>query len=246
MYASASVEAQILSLFRDFMGCVPSLEPASIPVRFLPHVRAANHDTLEAMQQAVASSSVSTFAATLASLAASPAREPIWNDDGLEDDVAIFSYERALQGRAQLGGDSSRIAPAHAERDDRGLSITEVDEPELPVQDRKRASITIRLSETECAQLRARAAESGMTVSAYLRSCTLEVESLRAQVKEALAQLRPGLKHEMSPAPWLESSAEFAREPEKMIVRGESATKQSSGRWFEKIWPRSRTAPQAA
>ena len=52
------------------------------------------------------------------------------------------------------------------------------------------ASITIRLSEAECAQLRQRAAESGLTVSAYLRSCTLEVESLRAQVKDTLAQLR--------------------------------------------------------
>lgn len=55
----------------------------------------------------------------------------------------------------------------------------------------KSASVTIRLSEVESAQLRQRAAEAGLTVSAYLRSCTFEAESLRAQVKEALAQLRP-------------------------------------------------------
>jgi hypothetical protein len=54
----------------------------------------------------------------------------------------------------------------------------------------KCSSITIRLSKAECDQLRERAAEAGLTVSAYLRSCTLEVESLRAQVKEALAELR--------------------------------------------------------
>jgi hypothetical protein len=54
----------------------------------------------------------------------------------------------------------------------------------------KRASITIRLTEPECAQLRRRAAEAGITVSAYLRSCALEVESLRTQVKETLAHLR--------------------------------------------------------
>jgi len=54
----------------------------------------------------------------------------------------------------------------------------------------KCASITIRLSQAECDQLRERAAEAGLTVSAYLRSCTFEVESLRAQVKEALAQFR--------------------------------------------------------
>jgi hypothetical protein len=54
----------------------------------------------------------------------------------------------------------------------------------------KRASITIRLSKTECAQLRERAAEAGLTVSAYLRSCTFEAESLRALVKDTLAKLR--------------------------------------------------------
>jgi hypothetical protein len=54
----------------------------------------------------------------------------------------------------------------------------------------KCASITIRLSEAECAQLRKRAAEAGLTVSAYLRSCTFEAESLRALVKDTLTQLR--------------------------------------------------------
>jgi hypothetical protein len=42
----------------------------------------------------------------------------------------------------------------------------------------------------ECAQLHRRAAEAGLSVSAYLRSCTFEVESLRAMVKDTLAQLR--------------------------------------------------------
>jgi hypothetical protein len=54
----------------------------------------------------------------------------------------------------------------------------------------KSASITIRLSKVECTQLRIRAAEAGLTVSAYLRSCTFETESLRALVKDTLAQLR--------------------------------------------------------
>lgn len=56
--------------------------------------------------------------------------------------------------------------------------------------DLKCASITIRLSQTECVQLRLRANEAGMTVSAYLRSCAFEVESLRAMVKQTMAQLR--------------------------------------------------------
>ena len=54
----------------------------------------------------------------------------------------------------------------------------------------KEASVTIRMSKAECAQLHQRAAEAGLTVSAYLRSCTFEAESLREMVKETLAQLR--------------------------------------------------------
>jgi hypothetical protein len=54
----------------------------------------------------------------------------------------------------------------------------------------KDASITIRMSKAECEQLHRRAAEAGLSVSAYLRSCTFEAESLRAMVKDTLAQLR--------------------------------------------------------
>jgi predicted DNA binding CopG/RHH family protein len=67
----------------------------------------------------------------------------------------------------------------------------------------KCASITIRLSQLECTQLRTRAAEAGLSVSAYLRSCTFEAEALRAEVKETLAQLRTGESSEKPhpPAP---------------------------------------------
>jgi hypothetical protein len=61
-----------------------------------------------------------------------------------------------------------------------------------PLFDRnlKSASVTIRLSQEEATQLHRRAAEAGLTVSAYLRSCTFEAESLRALVKDTMAQLR--------------------------------------------------------
>lgn len=65
----------------------------------------------------------------------------------------------------------------------------------------KSASITIRLSEAECTQLRLRAAEAGLTVSAYLRSCTFEAESLRALVKETMAQLRSATAAQKQPVP---------------------------------------------
>ncbi len=54
----------------------------------------------------------------------------------------------------------------------------------------KRSTISIRLSEQEAAVLRQRADESCLSVSAYMRSCVMEAEVLRAQVKQALAELR--------------------------------------------------------
>jgi hypothetical protein len=59
-----------------------------------------------------------------------------------------------------------------------------------PDRDLRSASVTIRLSRAECARLHQRAAEAGLTVSAYLRSCAVEAEALRAQVKQALAELK--------------------------------------------------------
>jgi hypothetical protein len=63
--------------------------------------------------------------------------------------------------------------------------------------DLRSASVTIRLSRAERARLHQRAEEAGLTVSAYLRSCAVEAEVLRAQVKQALAELREGSKGAM-------------------------------------------------
>jgi mobilization protein NikA len=56
--------------------------------------------------------------------------------------------------------------------------------------DQRRAVVSVRLTEAEIAQLRDRANESGISVSAYMRSCVLDAELLRAQVKQALAEMR--------------------------------------------------------
>jgi hypothetical protein len=164
------------------------------------------------MQPAATEAASQSFAGLLASLAA-PAKPstPDPNGDGLADDVAVLSYAGALQSRKKFtaapfaaatgaGEDSPSHAAApaaptpappaaiHGGR----ITITEADvpSPKTPSRPLKAASITIRVSAAECAQLRARAAEAGLTVSAYLRSCIFEVESLRAQVKDTLAQLR--------------------------------------------------------
>jgi hypothetical protein len=156
---------------------------------------------LQSMQQAAESSvTASSFAGLLASLTAPPPlASPEWNDDQLADDVATLSYEPALRTHQPHRSPATDQEPAPdseegQSRPDRGTSTA-------PERSLKRASITIRLNEAECAQIHRRAAEAGLTVSAYLRSCTLEVESLRTQVKETLAQLRKPAPAPMAPFP---------------------------------------------
>jgi hypothetical protein len=93
-------------------------------------------------------------------------------------------------------------------------------------QNLKSASITIRLSKVECTQLRIRAAEAGLTVSAYLRSCTFEAESLRALVKDTLAQLR----------------TTNATEDQKPVFEA----KRSRFAWLHRLWPYSQNRQQIA
>lgn len=132
-----------------------------------------------------------SFAGALAT-----ATDPAWDDDGLADDVATISYEQALRNHALSQPESPSLSHAlHAPR--AAAEVSTAPSPHDACYQRdppgmrplKTASVTIRLSEPDCRQLRDRAAEAGLTVSAYLRSCALEVESLRAQVKAALAQL---------------------------------------------------------
>ena len=83
----------------------------------------------------------------------------------------------------------------------------------------KSSSITIRLSKAESEQLRRRAAEAGLTVSAYLRSCTFEAESLRALVKETLAQLQSGPSKQDQPAANLSVLNPAAATPSRRSLR---------------------------
>ena len=138
--------------------------------------------------------------------------EPAWDDDGLEDDVATLSYDRALRANARYRStptdesltQAADPQPIHFEKISpaappplRATHPAANPEPEAArfrstacERTLKDASITIRMSKAESEQLRRRAAEAGLTVSAYLRSCTFEAESLRAMVKDTLSQLR--------------------------------------------------------
>jgi len=160
-----------------------------------------------------------SFAGLLAALAEPQSkRVPAWNDDDLEDDVATLSYERALQAHARYRPVDAGVPEPRPATDADSIPIREVNPEEIsgirdaafrasrqasrtviqpnsaPASSRARnlkcASITIRLSQVECEQLRTRAAEAGLSISAYLRSCTFEAEALRAEVKQTLAQMR--------------------------------------------------------
>lgn len=172
------------------------------------------------MQQqsgALSAQSDQEFAGLLAALAAAkPTKLPEWNEDEPVQDVATLSYERALRTHARYKSGTTRakvsdtgavlLNPAsqtetRTQTPSRASRKAEADDPVKSCSfDRKCASVTIRISRAECEQLHARAAEAGLTISAYLRSCTFEAEALRAQVKEALAELRSAPAGESSPA----------------------------------------------
>jgi len=132
--------------------------------------------------------SANSFASLLASFTGVGKKSgSVWDDSALLDDVSTISYEQALRTHrrvppvAVLPEDEAQLAAAFAPQ--RTLPVS-------PEKGKKSASITIRLTESEETQLRERAAAAQLSVSAYLRSCIFEAESLRAQVKEALSQMK--------------------------------------------------------
>lgn len=143
--------------------------------------------------------SASSFASLLESFTG-PAKNAkgTWDDTALLDDIATISYEQALRSHR-------RVPPAAALAANESQSLTPLTTQRAPhvAQEKKRksASITIRLTEAEEIQLHERAAAAQLSVSAYLRSCIFEAESLRAQVKEALSQIRSAAQADPSHQP---------------------------------------------
>ncbi|HWE85390.1 MAG TPA: hypothetical protein VG267_10630 [Terracidiphilus sp.] len=169
-----------------------------------------------------------TFAGMLEEYAA-PAKFPPARDldglgiDGLEDDVATLTYEHALKAHARYRPEPDPV-PLRKVSSPLPEQIPLI--PREPAQaaaqlhaqaasaPRKSASVTVRLTAEEDKQLRARAAEAGLTISAYLRSCAFEVESLRAQVKEAVARMSEAEQQPTArPPSWL--SRLFRRSPRR-------------------------------
>jgi predicted DNA binding CopG/RHH family protein len=183
-----------------------------------------------------------SFAGFLSALASPVAAQhaSAWNEEPLADDVVTLSYENALKAHSRYKPADDllpRPGPlAASDPDAKAQSVTSrrelsprdvapaLHQPRAIPGDLKTASITIRMSHSECAQLRQRAAEAGMTVSAYLRSCTFEAETLRGQVKEALAQLRAAATADAAPAA-----------PSVKLRKGRE--------WWSRFFPRHRLQP---
>lgn len=154
-------------------------------------------------QPSLAASSFAGLLATLtAPKSAATEDESLWSSSDLGDDVASLSYERALRAHARYrpvnraGGSltlPTQESATDVEADVPNVRVTTSPQKSEGVasgHDLRSASVTIRLSKTECMQLRERAAEAGLTISAYLRSCALEADALRAEVKKTLAELK--------------------------------------------------------
>ena len=159
----------------------------------------------------------SAFAGLMASLTGlgdNRDREPAPSETGFSDDVVSLSYEQALKNHARYRPRNPLdLAAMHDQDDDRDQSMEPAAEPQHDptaetTSDRfhgmttnaslRSASVTVRLTADEFERLKQRSAEAGLTVSAFLRSCAFEVETLRGQVKAAVVALRTATNRDTS------------------------------------------------
>jgi hypothetical protein len=146
------------------------------------------------------------------------------NRDGANRDEANreVSHQTA-SGQARSGRATSRRATPATVTPASGSFELELT-PTITALAQRQSIVSIRLNAVESQQLRQRAAESGISVSAYMRSCVLEAEHLRAQVKQALAELRASHPLATASAPRLASS-----QPEFLTATRNPATMMRTG-----------------
>jgi hypothetical protein len=82
---------------------------------------------------------------------------------------------------------------------------------ELEVAERRTTALSLRITSTEHAMLKRRAADSNLSVSCYIRNCVLEVESLRAQLTRRLEEQRPAQMQSSVRASAFASCTRFVR-----------------------------------
>jgi len=146
-----------------------------------------------------------------------------WDNSALEDDVTTISYEEALRSARRSRGVQGAAAPLISTWSETAATSKTCSRKSRSGSEKshKGASITIRVTTEEHAQLQARAAAAEVSVSAYLRSCIFEAEALRAEVKGALAKIQ---------------SAQTSAGPEREVRRWRW------GRYLSSAWWRRGTA----
>jgi hypothetical protein len=118
--------------------------------------------------------------------------EAMIDDQAILPDKVTFSAATAPPARAVAPAFNAVLADAlPAEPDPAALALIW---PAAPKNERQ-VSMSLRVAASEHALIKARATEAGLSVSAYLRHCALEVEQLRAQVHHTLALMEQGSEH---------------------------------------------------
>ncbi|MFC5861201.1 hypothetical protein ACFPT7_02725 [Acidicapsa dinghuensis] len=108
-----------------------------------------------------------------------PRAKAVANEDSLISEVSItVSPRKAATTSAKV----RKAVPIEAE------NLTAIAKSGLTQQ--RRTIVSLRLTDEEMEQLRLRAEESGINVSAYVRSCVMEAENLRSQVRHVMAEIR--------------------------------------------------------
>lgn len=106
----------------------------------------------------------------------------------------------------------------------------------------RHAVVSIRLNDAEIERLRQRAAESGISVSAYMRSCVLDAEHLRAQVKQALAEMRASIQPMALPIEQKSSTGSAPFPPRLAMLSGTGSGMESNmdagggSGWSRLLW----------
>lgn len=141
--------------------------------------------------QIVPQRSGGSFASLLASFTRK-LQDGEWDDSALADDVATLTYEQALRATSRNRPLVDAVPELNEEVHEEVASESSLRRPGRKglKKKHKSASITVRVTAEEQAQLHERASAAHLTVSAYLRSCIFEAEALRSQVKEALAHMQ--------------------------------------------------------
>ncbi len=130
-----------------------------------------------------------SFAAFLAKLAEQPASEAsldrgdVFEDGASADEIAALSYEHALRTPAKKQVESAPLRVPDAALVKESATIS------LITAEKRKTRTSICMTQSESALLRQRAEENHLSVSAYVRACVFEVEALRAQVKQMIAQM---------------------------------------------------------